>query len=765
MKKIYSFLAVAALVTVLSFTFQSALPVLNLYGATEDTVTLVNYQFESDTNVANGVSDSSGSGNNGTVTGGTVTFSGGAASFEGGYIKMPNGILMSALTFSVSMKIKTSTNAGGVLLGYQKDPARDYTDGFIPMLFINTDGKLHACVWAGGAELVVVTPNAINDGSWHTIDLFVTSSSSKLYVDSTYIGGDSGKNVNHFGMAYNQLGEGYGSSRIGDLTNKWYPYFGLMDYFKFVKNAAVVPAVGTSPVIATLLTNDATSLASTSATLNGNITDNGGSDVTGRGFVYSSTDSTPTIGEAGVTKVTSGSGTGTFNNSLTGLSSGVTYYCNAYAENMTGTSYGGVKSFATLGSNTATVTSGTYTVSSGGTASETITGVPYNTSKATFLASLTKGNASQTWNSSGISDPAVSGNTLVVTSQDSSTTVTYTLSVSSAAATLVTNDATNLASTSATLNGNITADGGATITGRGFVYSSTDSTPTIGESGVSQVSSDSGTGSFNVIQSGLSIATIYYYRAYAINSVGTSYGVVKSFTTLSGSTVATVTSGTYTASSGGTASETITGVPHNTSKASFLASLTKGNDSQTWNSSGISDPAVSGNTLVVTAQDGSTTVTYTITVNSASENTPAPKIFTKDEMVANNLTILEQVRLYGATNSGFVEMLYDNILNRIYDGSGYSNWTDLMLGSSLSGSEVAYRMIFSEELAPAINSLVDNAFITFLYRVVLDRPYDEPGYANWQQQIDLGMTREELVNHFISSEEFVGICKLFNVTP
>jgi len=99
------------------------------------------------------------------------------------------------------------------------------------------------------------------------------------------------------------------------------------------------------------------------------------------------------------------------------------------------------------------------------------------------------------------------------------------------------------------------------------------------------------------------------------------------------STVATITSATYTVSAGGTSKETITNVPFGTAKVTFLAALTKGETHQTWDDTGITDPVVTGNTLVVTAQDGTTTVTYTVTVNAApvvlnsiAITTPATKL-------------------------------------------------------------------------------------------------------------------------------------------
>ncbi|MCH7398008.1 Ig-like domain-containing protein, partial [Belliella sp. DSM 107340] len=101
----------------------------------------------------------------------------------------------------------------------------------------------------------------------------------------------------------------------------------------------------TSP---TVLTNAATSILASEVTLNGNISDDGGANVTARGFVYSSSDNSPILGEGGVTNVTIGSGTGAFQETIAGLSPSTTYYFQAYATNSEGTSYGGVEIFTTL---------------------------------------------------------------------------------------------------------------------------------------------------------------------------------------------------------------------------------------------------------------------------------------------------------------------------------------------------------------------------------------------------------------------------------
>lgn len=93
--------------------------------------------------------------------------------------------------------------------------------------------------------------------------------------------------------------------------------------------------------------------------------------------------------------------------------------------------------------------------------------------------------------------------------------------------TVTTNNVTNISYSSANCGGNVTSDGGYSITARGVCWS-TSQNPTVSGS---HTSNGTGTGSFSSYMSGLSAGTTYYVRAYATNSKGTSYGVQKSFTT------------------------------------------------------------------------------------------------------------------------------------------------------------------------------------------------------------------------------------------
>ncbi|MFM7590079.1 MAG: fibrobacter succinogenes major paralogous domain-containing protein [Bacteroidota bacterium] len=90
-----------------------------------------------------------------------------------------------------------------------------------------------------------------------------------------------------------------------------------------------------------------------------------------------------------------------------------------------------------------------------------------------------------------------------------------------------TSQVTSIVSTSAVSGGNITSDGGASVTARGVAYGSAQNPTTTN----STTSNGTGTGVFTSTIMGLNASTQYYVRAYATNAVGTAYGNQVSFTT------------------------------------------------------------------------------------------------------------------------------------------------------------------------------------------------------------------------------------------
>ena len=295
-----------------------------------------------------------------------------------------------------------------------------------------------------------------------------------------------------------------------------------------------VPAVTTGTV---------SNITSSSASVIGNVTSDGGATVTARGICYN-TSQNPTISNK---KVTSDSGTGTFNCSLSRLSASTTYYVRAYATNSAGTAYGEEKSFTTEETSVPIVTTGivsditsssalvTGNVISSGGVSVDVRGICYSifSNPTTSDSKVTSGSGMGSFSAtlSGLTDGttyyvrayATNSNGTAYGEEISFTTEIILLP------TVLTVSVTNVTSMSATGTINVTSDGGSTVTECGICASLTPN-PTINNW---VISSSGGLGTISLIKTGLSAGTTYYIRAYATNSKGTAYGEQMIFTTLS----------------------------------------------------------------------------------------------------------------------------------------------------------------------------------------------------------------------------------------
>lgn len=103
--------------------------------------------------------------------------------------------------------------------------------------------------------------------------------------------------------------------------------------------------------------------------------------------------------------------------------------------------------------------------------------------------------------------------------------------------TVFTLEPTSISNTSTICGGNVTKDGGASVTERGVCWS-TSHYPNINDK---YTSNGNGTGRYTSNLSGLKAGTTYYVRAYATNSAGTAYGEEVIFTTKAIDNCGTVT--------------------------------------------------------------------------------------------------------------------------------------------------------------------------------------------------------------------------------
>lgn len=108
------------------------------------------------------------------------------------------------------------------------------------------------------------------------------------------------------------------------------------------------------------------------------------------------------------------------------------------------------------------------------------------------------------------------------------------------------------------------------------------------------------------------------------------------------------------------------------------------------------------------------------------------------------------------TYAGQAFRLYQATLARAPDPNGYAFWTD-QLAEGANYFKVIAGFVQSPEFQTTYGALSDDAFIEMLYNNVLNRASDPGGKAAWQGYLDEGASREFVVSHFAESREFQGM--------
>lgn len=293
------------------------------------------------------------------------------------------------------------------------------------------------------------------------------------------------------------------------------------------------------PSAPTITTEQITNIIATGATSGGTIVSDGGAPITVSGICWN-IGGTPTTAD-GFT--TDGTTSGTFASAANGLSPGTTYHLRAYATTSVNTSYGNERSFTTTTPTAPIITTEPITTqtdvmgTSGGTIVSdggdpiTVSGICWSTTTGPTKADskTTDGSTAGTFYSDATGLTA--GTTYYIRAYATNgintsygNEITFT-PLPVGAPVITTDPIYNLVGSVAVGGANLTTDGGNQITEWGLCWSTT-ANPTTSSNKVNDTFylQNPGAANFYANMTGLTLGTTYHVRAYATNSVATTYG-------------------------------------------------------------------------------------------------------------------------------------------------------------------------------------------------------------------------------------------------
>ncbi|MDX1764441.1 MAG: DUF4214 domain-containing protein, partial [bacterium] len=111
----------------------------------------------------------------------------------------------------------------------------------------------------------------------------------------------------------------------------------------------------------------------------------------------------------------------------------------------------------------------------------------------------------------------------------------------------------------------------------------------------------------------------------------------------------------------------------------------------------------------------------------------------------------------------FVTRFYEQCLNRGPDPEGLAYWANSLLDGSLTGADVAWGFVFSQEFTDL--NTTDEEYLNVLYRAFFDREPDSGGVAHWLAQLANGASREDVLDGFIHAQEFYNLSFTYGISP
>ena len=109
----------------------------------------------------------------------------------------------------------------------------------------------------------------------------------------------------------------------------------------------------------------------------------------------------------------------------------------------------------------------------------------------------------------------------------------------------------------------------------------------------------------------------------------------------------------------------------------------------------------------------------------------------------------------------FVNRFYTEVLERPSDASGLESWSSQLENGTKTADDIANGFFFSQEF---LNKNLNNSdFVDIAYQSLLGREADSAGKSSWTNNLYNGMSRSDMLDGFIYSDEFKNLANSYGI--
>ncbi len=152
---------------------------------------------------------------------------------SGAYVKLPDNLFpfptSGSGTTPFTFETWSKTTADGVILSQQNAPAYGNPNGYVPGVYVGTDGLSRVEVFWRGSASPLISPQPVNDGVFHHIEIVFDRATETAYLDAQIMGNQPHTQIAYSTYYYYELGVGPTGSGWPAGNGGRYPFSGLLD--------------------------------------------------------------------------------------------------------------------------------------------------------------------------------------------------------------------------------------------------------------------------------------------------------------------------------------------------------------------------------------------------------------------------------------------------------------------------------------------------------------------------------------------------------